>query len=241
MSISCLLMALSSVERSSRGPLITVVRRMSPLRINSDCGLASRTNVTATTTLTVCPGAWTLGGNAGNPVGSYLGTADTQPLIFKVNNSSAGQLSPTSDATYTDAPNVVFGSSGNSAGSAVGATVAGGGTAYTGCTSGAIPCVNTASGKFSSVGGGDDNKASGVGSVIAGGQDNTAGGMEATVPGGGSNNAGGDYSFAGGIGAKVRPADYGTFVWSDLSIANGFIAPFSSTAAIQATRWRGAR
>jgi hypothetical protein len=33
----------------------------------------------------VCPGAWTLAGNAGNPAGSYLGTADNQPLILEAN------------------------------------------------------------------------------------------------------------------------------------------------------------
>lgn len=30
-----------------------------------------------------CPGAWSLDGNAGNPVGSYIGTADTQNVTIK--------------------------------------------------------------------------------------------------------------------------------------------------------------
>ncbi len=30
-----------------------------------------------------CPGAWSLSGNAGNPPGSYLGTADNQPLLLQ--------------------------------------------------------------------------------------------------------------------------------------------------------------
>lgn len=42
----------------------------------------------------VCPGAWTLDGNAGNSSGSYLGTADSQPLIFKVNGTEAGRITP---------------------------------------------------------------------------------------------------------------------------------------------------
>lgn len=33
-----------------------------------------------------CPGSWSLDGNAGNPPGSYLGTADSQDLILKAGN-----------------------------------------------------------------------------------------------------------------------------------------------------------
>ena len=44
--------------------------------------LNGRSQVTAATAVSVCPGAWTLNGNAGNPAGSYLGTADTQPLTL---------------------------------------------------------------------------------------------------------------------------------------------------------------
>ena len=37
-----------------------------------------------------CPGSWTLDGNAGNPSGSYLGTADANDLVFKVNGTTVG-------------------------------------------------------------------------------------------------------------------------------------------------------
>ena len=40
-----------------------------------------------------CPGSWALDGNAGNPAGSYLGTADNQSVIFKVNGLTAGLFS----------------------------------------------------------------------------------------------------------------------------------------------------
>ncbi len=45
-----------------------------------------------------CPGSWALDGNAGNPAGSYLGTADLNPLVFEVNGVSAGLF-------YDDSPN----------------------------------------------------------------------------------------------------------------------------------------
>ncbi len=36
-----------------------------------------------------CPGSWALDGNAGNPSGSYLGTADTEEVRIKQNSSTA--------------------------------------------------------------------------------------------------------------------------------------------------------
>jgi hypothetical protein len=54
--------------------------------------LSERSLVAAAATSSVCPGAWTLQGNAGNPVGSYLGTADTQPLVFDVAGAPVAQF-----------------------------------------------------------------------------------------------------------------------------------------------------
>jgi hypothetical protein len=162
----------------------------------------------------VCPGAWTLTGNAGNPAGSYLGTADNNPLIFEVNGSVAGQILPTANATYTNAPNVVFGSSGNTTGSAVGATIAGGGTSNAHCGStGDQPCVNSATGIFSTVGGGEFNIASGFllggggETTVSGGADNTASGILTTVGGGESNKASGATSVVGGGQANTAGYD----------------------------------
>jgi hypothetical protein len=163
------------------------------------------TALTADTTSSVCPGAWTLDGNAGNPAGSYLGTADNNPLIFEVNGSVVGQILPTSNATYANAPNVVFGSSGNTTGSAVGATIAGGGTSNAHCGStGDQPCVNSATGIFSTVGGGVFNVASGdlLGfggeTTVSGGDSNTASGLLTTVGGGEFNKASGAASVVSG-------------------------------------------
>lgn len=50
-----------------------------------------------------CPGSWALDGNAANPVGSYLGTADAQSLLFKINGEQAGEFynaSPNNPAFY---------------------------------------------------------------------------------------------------------------------------------------------
>jgi hypothetical protein len=68
--------------------------------------------------------AWNLSGNSGTSAGTnYLGTADNQPLEFKVNGQRALRLEPT-----TNTPNVIGGFSGNFAiTNAVGATIAGGG------------------------------------------------------------------------------------------------------------------
>lgn len=43
--------------------------------------------------IAACPGSWTLDGNAGNPAGSYLGTADIQALTLKVNGKDAAYFS----------------------------------------------------------------------------------------------------------------------------------------------------
>jgi hypothetical protein len=51
-----------------------------------------------------CPGSWALDGNAGAPSGSYLGTADNVPLIFKTNGLAGGQFidaSPNFPTFYT--------------------------------------------------------------------------------------------------------------------------------------------
>ena len=197
--------------------------------------LGSRSQVTATTA-PVCPGAWTLAGNASNPAGSYLGTADTQPLIFEVNALRAGLFTPSGDP-LTTAPNVVFGSSANTAASGAGGqTISGGGDTAMNCgPSGTSTCGNVvsglhavvaggfantallegvvggghnnaASGSAAVIGGGINNTASGVNASISGGIFNLAGGYSAAIGGGYNNSAGGDYSFAAGNTAKVRDA-----------------------------------
>lgn len=43
-----------------------------------------------------CPGAWALDGNAGNPAGSYLGTADNQAVWIRANGASVATFKPNS-------------------------------------------------------------------------------------------------------------------------------------------------
>jgi hypothetical protein len=158
--------------------------------------LNARAQVTAAATTSVCPGAWTLNGNAGNPTGSYLGTADTQPLTFEVAATQVGQITTSSDVT---SPNVVFGSSANNVMSGVaGATIAGGGNAATNCGSGSTPCSNAVLASLATVGGGEANVARGQLSTVAGGDANTASGFDSTVGGGFRNTASGGWSTIGG-------------------------------------------
>ncbi len=57
------------------------------------------------------------------------------------------------------------------------------------------------------------NTASGDFSIVAGGDLNTANGARSTVAGGTYNTASGDYSFATGTNAKAK--EQGMFVWAD--------------------------
>lgn len=174
--------------------------------------LAARTPVALAEIASVCPGAWTLAGNAGNPVGSYLGTADAQPLLFKVDGLQAGSLSP---SFYADTPNVVFGSSTNSVTyPAWAATIGGGGSTLMSCGPTADgPCANTVSGNLATISGGGGNLASGENAVVSGGDTNTASGYIATVAGGIGNVASGGASFVSGI--------YGTASGSWSTVAGG--------------------
>jgi hypothetical protein len=74
---------------------------------------------------------WRLGGNAGVATGNnVIGTTDNQYLDVRVNNVRAMRFRLANDVTgvYSNAPNVIGGSSVNLAGSGVvGATIAGGG------------------------------------------------------------------------------------------------------------------
>lgn len=168
----------------------------------------------------VCPGAWTIAGNAGNPAGSYLGTADNKPLYFEVNGTTIGQLFTSEDANVPDAPNVVFGGNNNDVESSAGATIAGGGrpVAYCGAN-GTRPCWNYIYGNYGTIGGGrgnqvnayagtipggGDNSANNNYATIGGGSQNTANGIDTTIAGGQSNTTGGQYdAIGGGLGNKA--------------------------------------
>lgn len=165
--------------------------------------LSSRAAVDASVQSPVCPGAWTLDGNAGIVAGTgvgqnYLGTADTQPLVIAVNGAQAGRIAPTVDLPYADANTIILGAAGNQVGTLGGAVVSGGGTAlFNNCGStGDQPCVNKATGRFATVAGGIGSNATADGATVSGGSRNSASAYVATV-------AGGLQNYATGAGAAV--------------------------------------
>jgi Chaperone of endosialidase len=181
----------------------------------STCAAVSTNGVTE-----VCPGAWTLDGNAGTASGTglgqnYLGTADNQPLVLAVNRAQAGRLAPTPDLPYADATTVILGAAGNFVGSLGGATIGGGGTALvSNCGATADqPCVNQATGRFATVAGGIGSAASADGSTVSGGSHNSAIGYVATVSGGLQNYAAGQGAFIG--------AGFGNSATGDASVIGG--------------------
>ncbi|TWT42290.1 hypothetical protein RAS1_34200 [Phycisphaerae bacterium RAS1] len=124
--------------------------------------------------------AWNCTGNAGtNPAVDFLGTLDSQPLILKVNNTTALRLEPSPGT-----PNIVGGAAANVVAAGVfGATIAGGGDTIS---------WHEVNGYYGTVGGGLSNRVGEGGTVydtIAGGNNNRAFGGAATVSGGSGNSA----------------------------------------------------
>ena len=197
--------------------------------------LTARSQVSAAATTSVCPGAWTLQGNAGNPAGSYLGTADTQPLTFEVNGTQVGQITPSGDSTNApSAPNVVFGSPTNSASPTIGgATIGGGGDSATNCGAGSRPCANSVQGYFDTVGGGSANVASFSYSTVGGGANNTASGS--STVGGGENNTASFNSNVGGGGNNTASGDNSTVGGGLNNTASGFSATVAGGQANSAS------
>jgi hypothetical protein len=174
------------------------------------------TNVNAATLGGLTAGSfWQLGGNAGVATGkNFIGTTDNQYFDVRVNNVRAMRYRLLTDAAgvFSNAPNVIGGSSVNlTAPGIVGATIAGGGgndtngNSYVNAVNADFGTVgggsaNTAGGTNSTVGGGYLNLATGAGAFIGGGLFNTTLGPEATVVGGYLNEALGAGSFVGGGG-----------------------------------------
>ena len=204
---------------ASGAGMVYVAAAVAPEGSGDFVALDGRTPASTDAPAETCDGTWALDGNSGNPSGSYLGTADNQPLIFKVNGVQLGNLSSSPVATVPDAPDVVFGGANNKILGAAGATIAGGGRPVAYCGSGGgSDCSNVigANGSYATISGGHSNTAMGYGSVIPGGIDNVA--LQ-------------QYSFAGGMGSYAYGK--GSFVWSDSSADNGFGAasPYSNDNA----------
>jgi len=159
------------------------------------------TNVNATTLGGVAAAAfWQLGGNTNVPAGSnVIGTLDNQFLDVRVSNVRVLRLRLFTDGQglYTNAPNVIGGSSVNlTAPNVVGATIAGGGG--NGTNGNAL--LNEVYADFGTVGGGANNTAGSQGATVSGGFGNIATNAYATAVGGVNNNASGFGSFIGGGG-----------------------------------------
>jgi hypothetical protein len=159
---------------------------------------------------------WLVNGNAGTTAGAnYLGTGDSQPLEFHVNGQRALRLEPDNSGQTPALPNVIGGSSLNSAGTNTAAVIGGGsinriyngygviGGGYANTINGGYSVVaggnyNAAGGDKSVVGGGNYNTASAAGATISGGDHNQAGSADATVGGGYLNIASGGNAWVGG-------------------------------------------
>ena len=216
---------------------------------------AGASGITGTIPASALANAWLLNGNAGTS-DDFIGTVDNTTFNIRVNNVRVMRYRLATDASgfSTNAPNVIGGSSVNSApDTVVGATIAGGGGDY---SPDGTAQANKVTADFGTVGGGEGNTASGDGATVSGGEfniashldatvcggaantassgdatvcggiDNIASGNDATVCGGGNNTASGDSSFAAGSFAQAKHD--GSFVWAD---ASDFT--FSSTTANQ--------
>src|SRR5262249_4892381 len=141
----------------------------------------------------------------------FIGTTDSQPLLFRVNGAPALALWPNSTS-----PNIVAGSGFNGfALGKVGATVSGGGqTGFPNIVGGNFGTIggganNAAAADWSTVGGGFFNLAGPV-STVAGGSNNMATAAFASIGGGTENSAaygasvgGGQHNIASGSGSTI--------------------------------------
>ncbi|MCB9331123.1 MAG: hypothetical protein H6574_08590 [Lewinellaceae bacterium] len=162
---------------------------------------------------------WRLNGNAGTTDNTdFIGTTDTVPLNFKVNNARVLRLEFDGDS-LNNGPNIIAGSPYNSVGAGIiGATISGGGG--------------------NEEGSGFSNGISGNGhyGTIGGGNINAVSGKYATIPGGYFNSARANFSFAAGTGSYIDVAHTGATLFSDFD--DGFT--FNSLAANEfAVRARG--
>jgi len=196
---------------------------------------------------------WSTGGNTNIADGQFLGTLNGTSLEFRVSNTRVARFEPSTNAAGILVPNVIFGSSANTAsnGTAFGSVIGGGGNAGSPqIVGGAYDTVaggvgnkatgndstvaggrnNEASGRQSFVGGGGTNVASAPQSVVGGGQANTASGDLSVVAGGSGNQATGDSTFIGG--GDINGA-YGSRSVVVGGLNNGATGAFSTVAGGQ--------
>jgi len=172
---------------------------------------------------------WLIDGNPGTS-SDFIGTTDNQPFDIRVNNVRAMrfQLNTNTGSVWTNAPNIVGGSSVNLASpAAVGATIAGGGGIDS--PAGGTVSANTVTSDFGTVGGGLGNTA-GFDATISGGFNNNASGFYTTISGGYANMAsanyaavsGGNQNTASSVQATVAGGYHNTAGGSDATVCGGY-------------------
>lgn len=151
---------------------------------------------TQTTAASAGTPGWNLTGNSGTTAGTnFIGTTDNQALELKVNSARALRLVP-----HATSPNLIGGYSGNSVtGGIYGATIGGGGGSGN---------INSISGSYSTIAGGEGNVGSSDRVFIGGGQDNSATSSFTTVGGGWNNQATGAYNIVGGGSNNTAGGQY---------------------------------
>ena len=173
--------------------------------------------------------AWALTGNSitsawNGMSGSFLGTTNTQPLVFARTNITPLQplqvLWVGNQGTFCFNPLA-------SSGPAWRIQRGGGnklGLHAVDLQSARSEATQVASGNYSVIGGGLDNTASGVGATVGGGGGNTASGSESTVGGGNGNTASGFIATVGGGEGNTASGARATVGGGGSNFANGFIA-----------------
>jgi hypothetical protein len=174
-------------------------------------------------------GVWhTMGDFGTTPIQNYLGTADNQPLIIKVNGQQAFEFLP------APTPNIIGGSAFNSlnAGLAYGITISGGGEAafpnrvqatynatYATIAGGADNIISGSNSMHSVIGGGSFNSIVATGEVvqstIAGGTLNNIQSADSTIGGGQGNTIGTNSTWAtisGGLDNWIHEYAGGSFI-----------------------------
>jgi len=191
---------------------------------------------------------WQVGGNAGVPTGSnFVGNTDNQFLDLRANGVRALRLRALTDGLgiYSNAPNVIGGSSVNlTAPNVVGAAIAGGGGNGTNGSS----YFNEVYADFGAIGGGASNSTAGRDATVSGGYGNLAGDAGSFIGGGGfdgttfSGNvilgnaaaigggigniipSGGTYAFIGGGTGNTNSGLLATIGGGQLNVASGLAA-----------------
>ena len=197
---------------------------------------ANTTLITNGNTLTLASSSdWKIGGNAGTtPPANFLGTTDNQPLVLKVNGTTALRIDPTATT-----PNII-GGLGAIIPTVVGANVRG--AVVAGGNAPAGPVTGLGGGDFHAVFDSDGAIGGGFGNKVGTDNGNPNDAPFATVAGGvfnwaanyASTVAGGDGNYVAGSRAAIG-GGYGNQAYSTVSVIAGGQANVVQTNSPNAT------